>query len=84
MSPDVVSVQLEDASSLRVCFADGTAGRVTFLESHLTGVFEPLRDPAFFARVHVHEGFVTWPGEIDLAPDAMYAAISATGEWRLS
>lgn len=84
MSPDVVSVQPEGASSLRVSFADGTAGRVTFLESHLTGVFAPLRDPAFFVRVHVHEGFVTWPGEIDLAPDAMYAAISATGEWRLS
>lgn len=31
-----------------------------------------------------HDGVVTWPGEIDLAPDAMYAAIAATGEWRSS
>jgi hypothetical protein len=28
-------------------------------------------------------GAVTWPGEIDLAPDAMYAAIAAEGKWAL-
>jgi hypothetical protein len=26
---------------------------------------------------------VTWPGELDLAPDAMHAAILAHGEWLL-
>jgi len=26
---------------------------------------------------------VTWPGEIDLAPDAMYEGIKATGVWVL-
>jgi len=29
-------------------------------------------------------GAVTWPGEIDLAPDAMYAEITATGAWTLN
>ncbi len=83
MSPDVVSVRPEPPCSLRVSFADGTSGRVTFRESHLTGVFEPLRNPDFFEQVRITDGFVTWPGEIDLAPDAMYAAIVADGEWRL-
>lgn len=45
------------------------------------GVFAALADPAVFAQVTVEHGAVTWPGEIDLAPDSMHAAIAATGEW---
>jgi hypothetical protein len=26
-------------------------------------------------------GAVTWPGEIDIAPDAMYQALRRDGEW---
>jgi hypothetical protein len=66
-----------------VRFADGVAERVKTLPSHLRGVFEPLKDPAFFARLTVCEGFVAWPGEIDLAPDAMHEAIREKGEWVL-
>ncbi len=29
-----------------------------------------------FRQVFIDDGAVTWPGEIDLAPDAMYAEIS--------
>jgi hypothetical protein len=28
-------------------------------------------------------GAVAWPGDIDLAPDAMYEEIKAKGEWLL-
>ena len=28
-------------------------------------------------------GFVEWPGEVDLAPDAMYEEIKANGKWVL-
>jgi hypothetical protein len=38
----------------------------------LTGVLTPLRDVAFFERVYIDDGAVAWPGDIDLAPDAMY------------
>jgi len=43
------------------------------------GVFQALRDPAVFRQVHLDHGAVTWPGEIDLAPDAMYDDIRNTG-----
>jgi hypothetical protein len=69
--------------SLAVRFADGTEGRVRFESSHLRGVFEALKDPAVFQQVRVDSGAVTWPGEIDLAPDAMYREIKRTGEWIL-
>jgi hypothetical protein len=42
----------------------------------LTGVLEPLRDEQFFQRVFIDSGAVAWEGEIDLAPDAMYAEIA--------
>ncbi|MEJ2388105.1 MAG: DUF2442 domain-containing protein, partial [Chromatiaceae bacterium] len=42
-----------------------------------------LADPSIFAQAHVEYGAVTWPGEIDLAPDAMYAEIKKAGTWVL-
>jgi len=39
----------------------------------LPGVLAPLRDEQFFGQVFIDCGSVAWPGEIDLAPDAMYA-----------
>ena len=50
---------------------------------HFTGVFEPLKDADFFSRVFIDSGAVTWPGDIDLAPDAMYREIKRCGEWLL-
>jgi hypothetical protein len=34
-----------------------------------------LRGAQFFERVFIDYGAVAWPGEIDLAPDAMYAQV---------
>jgi len=48
------------------------------------GVFARLQDRDLFGRVYVEHGAVTWPGELDLAPDAMHAAINEHGEWRLA
>jgi hypothetical protein len=68
---------------LQVKFADETEGRVQFEPSHLTGVFEALKNPIVFDQAHIDNGAVVWPGNLDLAPDAMYQAIKATGEWVL-
>lgn len=71
---------------LRVTFVDGTTGEVdmrSFLEgTKVDGtVFEPLRNPSFFAQVGVVLGAVQWPNGADLAPDAMYDAIRERGVW---
>jgi len=47
------------------------------------GVFAVLADPARFAEVGIDLGAVTWPGGLDLAPDAMYAALREKGVWTL-
>ena len=79
----VTHVTAEKHLMLKVCFQDGTQGYVHFKPSHLWGVFEPLKNPDFFNKVFIDHGAVTWPGELDLAPDAMHAAIQQHGEWVL-
>jgi Protein of unknown function (DUF2442) len=79
----VIEVDAIDPLQLRVKFDDGLEGIVRFERSHLTGVFTALKDFNFFAQAHVEDGAVVWPNNIDLAPDAMYAAIKEYGEWVL-
>ena len=80
---DVVSVRALGQRRLAVRFADGLAGEVEFRESFFRGVFEAVKDPAAFAQVRCDQGFVEWPGDLDLAPDAMHDAIEANGRWIL-
>ena len=82
-SPPVVTVKVIGGLSLHVEFADGIEGDVVFLPSHLTGVFEPFKDSSFFAQARIEHGVVTWPGELDIAPDAMYEEIRQNGSWVL-
>lgn len=47
--------------------------------SDRAGVFAALKDQDLFNKAHLEYGVLTWPGEIDLAPDAMHAAIKQKG-----
>jgi hypothetical protein len=73
---DIVEVTPEPNYHLSVRFKDGLAGRVRLQESEMTGVLAPLRDVEFFQRVYIDCGALAWPGDIDLAPDAMYSRIA--------
>ena len=78
----VTRVRVLPKHRLFVRFVDGTEGEVDvapLVFSRSPGVFERLRDPSEFARARVRSGVVTWPGGLDLAPDAMYDDIKATG-----
>ena len=80
---DVVEAKVLGSLEFAVTFADGLSGKVKILPSHLYGVFEKLRDPDFFRQLQVTDGFVSWPGDIDIAPDAMYSEIKSKGTWVL-
>jgi hypothetical protein len=80
----VQHVEATGDKQLAVKFADGLTGVVRFNDSHFRGVFEVLREPSFFKQAFIDHGAVTWPGgQVDLAPDAMYDAIKASGTWEL-
>ncbi len=84
MKWNVIEVKAISPLSIHVIFFDGTSGKVQFKPSHLTGVFEKLKDPEIFRQAYIENGAVTWPGNVDLAPDAMYQAIKTNGEWILN
>lgn len=82
----VKSISVLEGWRLHVTFLDGLEGEIKMSERIArkeTGVFNALKDPAVFSQVYLDKGIVTWPGEIDLAPDAMYDAIKKHGEWVL-
>ena len=78
---NVTAVQPLADFRLEVKFADGTQGIVDMarLLARECGVFKPLREAALFNRVYVDNGAVTWPGELDLAPDRMHEELNKAG-----
>jgi hypothetical protein len=80
MSPwRIVELEVLPGYRLRLTFADGLEGVLDlsrFVCADLAGtVFEPLREEAFLRQAHLQLGAVTWPGDVDMAPDAMYRDI---------
>lgn len=71
---DVTAVDVVGDHRLRLTFEDGTVGEVAFVGREWRGVFEPLRDPAYFARVRVDPdaGTIAWPNGTDMAPEPLY------------
>ena len=65
-----------DGYHVRLTFDDGTIGDVDLGDlAERGGVFEPLRDPGFFAQVRVDSelGTIVWPNGADLDPCGLYA-----------
>lgn len=75
----VTNVETIAPHRLRLRFEDGAEGVVDFSGRHWRGVFEPLADPAYFARVQLDEesGTIVWPNGADMAPETLY--LWATG-----
>jgi hypothetical protein len=69
----ITDVVVIDDYRLRLTFRDGTVGDVSFIDHEWNGVFEPLRDPARFARVSIESGTIVWPEDgLDMAPEPLY------------
>ena len=82
----VCKVKCVEDHRLYVQFIDGLEGFVDLthlIHSEHAGVFKVLRNRSLFRQVFINHGVVTWPGELDLAPDAMHEAIQQQGEWIL-
>ena len=75
-TPLLTEAQPLDGYAVRVRFEDGTTADVDL--SYLLdygGVFEPLRDPAYFARLRAdaEAGTIVWPNDADVAPETLFA-----------
>jgi hypothetical protein len=79
---DAVSVKPMGGFRLRIAFSDGLVGVHDFssIAARDGEMVRPLKDPAFFARVFIELGVLTWPNGFDLDPIALHDRMSATGE----
>ncbi len=82
MKPRITGVRATGTFQLRLEFADGSTGSVDLASwiGGRRGVFAPLQEPAFFARVSLdpEAGTVVWPNGVDLDPDMLYEAAHRT------
>jgi hypothetical protein len=57
-------------------FSDGLEGEIDLRDDLWGEVFEPLRDPAYFARFEVDDTLV-WPNGADFAPEFLDERVKA-------
>ena len=72
MNPRVIAVTPLEDHALLLQFNNGEQRRLDVRPYLAYGVFERLREPAFFALAQPEHGTVGWPGGIDLDPDSVY------------
>jgi len=70
----VTDVQCLGGHRLRLGFDDGTFGEVDLSQEGWTGVFAPLANPEYFARVQLDNelGTIVWPNGADIAPETLH------------
>jgi hypothetical protein len=81
---DVVSVEPRGAFRLAIRFSNGQEGERDFSDVIGEGgvMVEPLRDPAFFSRVFIDDGILTWPNGFDLDSIALHDEMKRAGSLR--
>jgi hypothetical protein len=67
---------------LQIRFNDGSEGIHDFatLVTEPGPLLEPLRNEAYFARVFLEFGALTWPNGFDIAPEWLRRDMAAAGE----
>ena len=82
MMIDVTKVEYLGGFRLRVRFNDGNEGVHDFSSTAARDgeMVRPLKDPAFFARVFVELGALTWPNGFDLDPIALHDRMAKASE----
>ena len=71
---DVIGVRSLGEYKLEIEFSDGTIGVRDFVDVlQKTGTMaEPLKDTAYFRRVFIEDGALTWPNGYDWDPIALH------------
>lgn len=79
MLSDIVKVEPRGGYRLWLQFQDGVEGEIDLgPRLEFQGVFAPLRDPVYFARVRVNPelGTISWPNDADWDPLVLYSLVT--------
>ena len=81
MMIDVIGVRHLGGHELEIEFSDGTVGvrDFAFVREKTGPMAEPLKDAAYFARVFIEDGALTWPNGYDWDPIALHDEMKAAG-----
>ena len=83
--PKIRSVKSLGGYRLELAFNDGAHGAhdLAWLFAKIGPMNQPLRDEAFFARVFLENGALTWPNGYELSPWNIRERMQTAGELRL-
>jgi hypothetical protein len=74
----IIQLEARQPYRLYVRFDDGTEGEVDLAQRMRGPMFEPLKEPGYFAQVRLSDyGAPCWPNGLDLAPDAIHLRLRA-------
>jgi hypothetical protein len=81
MMIDVIGIRRLGGHRLEIEFSDGTRGvrDFGFVKEKTGPMAEPLKDPAYFARVFIEDGALTWPNGYDWDPIALHDEMKEAG-----
>ncbi len=81
MMIDVIGIRRLGGYRLEIEFSDGTIGvrDFAFVQAKTGPMAEPLKDPAYFARVFIEDGTLTWPNGYDWDPIALHDEMKDAG-----
>ncbi len=81
MMIDVIGVRPLGAHRLEIEFSDGTVGArdFAFICERTGPMAEPLKDEAYFARVFIEDGALTWPNGYDSDLIALHDEMKKAG-----
>jgi hypothetical protein len=81
MMVDVIGVRPLGGHKLEIEFSDGTIGvrDFAFVAQKTGSMAAPLKDPAYFARVFIDDGALTWPNGYDWDSIALHNEMKAEG-----
>jgi hypothetical protein len=81
MMIDVIGIRRLGGYRLEIEFSDGTVGvrDFSFVTQKTGPMAEPLKDPAYFARVFIEDGALTWPNGYDWDPIALRDEMKQAG-----
>jgi hypothetical protein len=72
MNPRVKAVLPKEDYLLEITFTNDEHGIYDCSSLLDFGVFQELRDPAYFYQAKAEQGTVVWPHEQDICPDTLY------------
>ncbi len=78
---DVIGVRVVRPHRFEIAFSDRTGGIRDFagIAERSGAMIEPLKDSAYFARVFIEDGALTWPNGYDWDPIALHDEMKTAG-----